>query len=90
MALIKTGAGIVDIRGGFGGVYFHRDTSGLHQCRKPRNIQRSSVAQGRQRRAFSKSRAYSSDLRTLSYNIFRCASGLEPKKPPIDYKPGDI
>lgn len=90
MALVKTGTGIVDIRGGFGGVYFHRDSSGLHQSGKPRNIQRRSEAQNRQRKAFSKSRAYSKDLRTVSYNIFRCLSGLEPKDPPIDYKPGGI
>ena len=90
MALVKTGAGIVDIRGGFGGVYFHRDQTGLHQCSKPRNIKRRSAKQDRQRRAFSKARAFSTDLRTLSYNIFRCASGLEPAEPPIDYKPGDI
>lgn len=90
MALVKTGAGIVDIRGGFGGVYFHRDQAGLHQCSKPRNIKRRSTAQSRVRWAFSKSRAFSTDLRTLSYNMFRCMSGLEPAEPPIDYKPEGI
>lgn len=31
MALVKLGAGIADIKGKFGGVYFSRDASGLHQ-----------------------------------------------------------
>lgn len=31
MALIKLGSGVIDIRGKFGGVYFSRDRSGLHQ-----------------------------------------------------------
>lgn len=87
MALVRTGCEIVDIRGGLGGIYFHRDRSGLHSCRKPRNIQRRSAAQDVQRKAFSKARAYSKDLRFVSYNIFRILNRLEPQDPPIDYKP---
>lgn len=86
MALIKTGGGIVDIKGGFGGVYFHRDKSGLHSCSKPRKIHRRSAAQDTQRAAFTKSRAYSTDPRTVSYNIYRVLNGLECADPPTDFQ----
>lgn len=76
MSLIKTGGGITDIRGGFGGVYFHRDRSGLHSCQKPRNIYRRSAAQNKQRNCFSKARAYSKDERVVSYLIYRCLNDL--------------
>lgn len=87
MALIRTGPGIVDIRGGFGGVYFHRDKYGLHSCSKPRNIQQRTAAQAKQRGAFSKSRSFSTDNRSVSYNIYRVLNNLTPQDPPIDYYP---
>lgn len=87
MALVRAGSGIVDIRGGFGGVYFHRDKSGLHQCSKPRNIQQSTPGQKAQRGAFIKSRAYSKINRFVSYNVYRVLNGLAPRDPPFDYYP---
>lgn len=87
MALVRTGGGVTDIRGGFGGVYFHRDKSGLHSAAKPRNIHRRTTAQHKQRGAFSKARAYSTINRVVSYNIYRALNGLEPAMPPIDYQP---
>lgn len=87
MALVRTGSGIVDIRGGFGGVYFHRDKFGLHMSSKPRNIQQRTSDQNKQRGAFSKSRAFSKINRVVSYNIFRILNDLPPAQPPTDYYP---
>ena len=87
MALIKKSIGLQDIRGSCGGNTFKRDSSGSHVISKPRRVQRRSSAQNRQRWAFSIARAYSTDLRTLSYNIYRALTGLEPADPPIDFKP---
>jgi len=86
MATIKLCLPITDIRGGFGGVYFHRDKSGLHCFSKPRNIHRRSTAQNVQRNAFLKARAYNKDPRFMSYNIYRILNGLPPADPPIDYE----
>ncbi|MBA7611864.1 hypothetical protein ES703_19095 [subsurface metagenome] len=87
MALIRTGQGITDIRGGFGGVYFHRDKSGLHIAAKPRRVKQRTSAQNKQRNAFSVARAYSKVNRFVSYNIYRALNSLSPKDPPIDYYP---
>lgn len=87
MALIKTGGGIADIRGGFGGVYFTRDKTGLHCTAKPRRVQQRTSAQHKQRNAFSVARAYSKVNRVVSYNIYRALNNLAPKDPPIDYQP---
>lgn len=87
MALIRTGGGVTDIRGGFGGVYFTRDKSGLHQTAKPRRVKQRSGAQNRQRNAFSVARAFSKVNRVVSYNIYRANLGLSPKDPPVDYYP---
>lgn len=87
MALIKTGGGVTDIRGGFGGVYFTRDRFGLHSTAKPRRVRQRSSAQNRQRNAFSTARGFSKVNRVVSYNIFRAATGLAPKDPPVDYRP---
>jgi len=87
MALAKTGPEIVDIKGGLGGVYFHRDRFGLHCCSKPRNIQRRTPAQDAQRSAFSQARSFSTDNRSVSYNIYRVLNGLLPTEPPIDFYP---
>lgn len=86
MALIETGSGITDIRGGFGGVYFHRDKSGLHCCAKPRTVHRRSSLQDTQRRAFARARTFSKDNRTVSYNIYRALFGLPMALPPLDYQ----
>lgn len=80
MTLIKTGGGVTDIRGGFGGVYFHRDKSGLHSCAKPRTVYRRSAAQKIQRDAFSAARRYSKDNRIVSYLMYLHMNGL-----PINY-----
>jgi len=87
MALVKSGPGIVDIRGGFGGVYFHRDRYGLHSSKKPRHIRQATPGQERQRGAFSKARAYSKVNRTVSYNIYRALNDLPAADPPVDYYP---
>jgi len=86
MALIKTGQGITDIRGGLGGSTFTRDKSGLHCIPKRRNIRSPSPAQITQRKAFIAARVYSTDNRTVSYNIYRILNGLEPGDPPLDYQ----
>ena len=86
MALVKTGTGITDIRGGLGGVTFTRDKSGLHCIPKRRNIKAASTAQIAQRKAFIAARAYSTDNRTVSYNIYRILNGLQPTEPPFDYE----
>ncbi len=57
MALIVTGNGITNIQGGFGGVYFHRDKSGLHCAAKPRRVDQGTPKQQKQRAAFLKARA---------------------------------
>jgi len=82
MTLIKTGLGITDIRGQLGGVYFHRDKSGLHSCAMPRTVRRRSAAQDLQRKAFSTARALSKDNRVVSYLMYRFMNGL-----PISYDP---
>lgn len=76
MAIVKTGQGVVDIRGSFGGVYFTRDKSGLHQSAKPRTIHRLSAKQRIQRNAFRKARAYTKDPRWVSYYIYRALNNL--------------
>ncbi len=87
MALLKTGGGITDIRGGFGGVYFTRDNSGLHCTSKPRRVSQRTSAQNTQRNAFTRARAFSKVNRVVSYNIYRALNNLAPKDPPIDYYP---
>lgn len=98
MALIKTGQGVTDIRGGTGGVYFTRDKSGLHCSSKPRSIRRRTVAQDAQRKAFIAARTFcisnpasdgSKDWvnRCVSLNIYRVLNGLSPITPPTDYQP---
>lgn len=57
MTLIRTGQGITDIRGGFGGVCFTRDKSGLHCSAKPRRVAQGTPKQQKQRKAFMKARA---------------------------------
>lgn len=85
MALIHVGNGIVDIRGGFGGVYFTRDKAGLHCTAKPRRVRQRTEHQDRKRKAFSRARAFSKVNRTVSYNIFRAYADLEMKDPPANY-----
>lgn len=86
MALIKTGGGITDIKGGFAGNYYHRDKSGLHMCAKPRAIRQRSTAQITQRKAFTTARAFSKENREVSYNIYRVLNGLDVQAAPvIDY-----
>ncbi|GAI57428.1 unnamed protein product [marine sediment metagenome] len=87
MALIRAGGGVTDIRGGFGGVYFTRDKSGLHCTAKPRRVRQRTANQNKQRAAFSKARTYSTDNRVVSYNIYRALNGLPPAMPPPDYQP---
>lgn len=86
MATVKLGGGITDIKGTIGGVYFHRDKSGVHVCRQPRNIRRLSSAQLNQRRAFMAARAYNKDERFVSWNIYRALNGLPMSDPPPDYQ----
>ena len=86
MALVKTGGGVTDIRGGFGGTYFTRDKSGLHQSAKPRRVQQRTTAQDTQRNAFTKARTFSKINRTVSYNIYRALNDLSPAEPPIEYQ----
>ena len=86
MAIIKTGGGITDIRGGTGGVYFTRDKSGLHCSAKPRRVKQRTVNQDKQRKAFIVARAFSKDERVVSYNIYRALNGLPPQNPPADYQ----
>lgn len=85
MVLIRPGGGIIEIRGGFGGVYFTRDKSGLHQSAMPRRVRQQTTAQRAQRKAFEKARAYSKDERSVSYNIYRTLNGLPCADPPADY-----
>lgn len=87
MTLIRTGGGVTDIRGGFGGVCFTRDRSGLHCSAKPRKIYRRSAAQNLQRNAFIKARAACLKVspigkprdwlnRWVSYYVYRALNGL--------------
>ena len=87
MATVRLGGGITDIRGGIGGVYFHRDKSGIHCCAKPRNIHRRTAAQDKQRKAFTQARAFCKDERCVSYNIYRALNSLPMQQPPPDYNP---
>jgi len=80
MTLVKAGDGIVDIRGRLGGVYFHRDKSGLHSSSMPRKVHRRSAAHSLQRDAFVAARALSKDNRIVSYLMYRAMNGL-----PINY-----
>lgn len=97
MALCRVGQGITDIRGKVGGVYFHRDRSGLHVARRPRVIRRRSPDQDKQRKAFVKARTFckienSPDRgkkwlnRCVSFNIYRALNDVELKTPPVDYQ----
>jgi len=86
MALCKTGDGVTDIRGGFGGVYFTRDKSGLHVSAKPRRVHQKTTGQQTQRNAFITARSYSTDPREVSYNIYRVLNGLAPGPVPDDYQ----
>lgn len=85
MSLVKLGNGIVDIRGGFGGVYFTRDKSGLHCSAKPRKVRKRTPAQDAQRRAFAQARVFSTVNRTVSYNIYLALNNLPLREPPLDY-----
>lgn len=76
MSLIRTGQGVTDIRGGFGGVYFTRDKSGLHCTAKPRRVHQKTTGQRLQRDAFSAARRYSKDNRVVSYLMYRYMNGL--------------
>lgn len=87
MALIRCGGGIIDIRGGTGGVYFTRDKYGLHITKKPRRVNLRTSAQDRQRKGFIKARAFSHNNRIVSYNIFRAVTGLACQDPPKEYYP---
>jgi len=86
MATVKFGSGVTDMSGSLGGVYFHRDKSGVHVCRQPRKIRRLSSAQLKQRRAFIAARAYSKDDRFVSWNIYRALNNLPLSDPPADYQ----
>lgn len=86
MTLIKTGLGISNITGGFGGVYFTRDNSGLHQTAKPRRVRQGTPAQVKQRNAFMKARTFCKDDRCVSYNIYRALNNLPLQQPPLDYQ----
>ena len=80
MTLVKAGDGITDMRGSFGGVYFHRDKSGLHSSSMPRKVHRRSAAQKLQRDAFVAARSLSTDNRIVSYLMYRYLNGL-----PLNY-----
>jgi len=85
MTLIRVGNGVTDIRGGFGGVYFSRDKYGLHCVAKPRRVHQRTPHQDRKRNAFARARAFSTNNRTVSYNIFRAYLDLPMKEPPTDF-----
>ena len=76
MSLVKTGGGVTDIRGGFGGVYFTKDKSGLHCTAKPRRVHQKTTGQKLQRDAFAAARRYSKDNRVVSYLMYRYMNGL--------------
>lgn len=86
MTLIRIGQGVTDIRGGFGGVYFTRDKSGLHCTAKPRRVKQRTTAQNKQRSAFTRARAFSKINRTVSYNIYRALNDLSMADPPLDFQ----
>ncbi|MCK5616728.1 hypothetical protein KAR91_83475 [Candidatus Pacearchaeota archaeon] len=101
MSLIKTGGGVTDIRGGFGGVYFTRDKSGLHSSAKPRRVHQRTEAQGKQRGGFIAAQGYcrvemSADkpknwlIRCVSFNIYRAINGLSLEHPPTNYNPSTL
>lgn len=79
MSLIKTGSGIVEIKGQLGGVYFHRDSSGLHENPKPRHIKKRTASQKAQRDAFAQARRFCNIQACISYNIYRVLNGLSLK-----------
>ena len=87
MALIQTGNGIRDIRGGLGGVYFSRDSFGLHMLAKPRRVYQRTEHQDRKRKAFIKARSFSHNNRAVSWNILRAYWGLPMSEPPAYYRP---
>lgn len=101
MAIIRCGGGVTDIRGGFGGVYFTRDRSGLHSSAKPRRVHQQTAAQRKQRGGFIAARGYcrvemSADKpkdwlnRCVSFNIYRALNGLPLEHPPTDYNPSTL
>jgi len=90
MALVKTSAAITDIRGPIAGCTFTRDKSGLHLIAKKRMIAGGSVAQIKQRKAFSDARQFSRINRTVSYNIYRILTGLDPCEPPDDFSISEL
>lgn len=53
MAIAKTGAGIIEIRGKSGGTIFRRDQSGQHLQTNPRLVKKNSLAQNEQRKRFT-------------------------------------
>lgn len=87
MALAKTGNGVIDISDSIAGNVFGRDSSGLHARSAPRRVKQCTPAQLAQRNAFRKARRYSTDHRTVSYNIYRALNGLPMQDPPLDYSP---
>ena len=87
MALIRLGNGVVDIKGQYAGTVFQRNSTGTHCSKKARKIKKRTPQQATQRRAFQRARAYSTQNRTVSYNIYRALSNLTMKQPPIDYPP---
>ncbi|MBA7655555.1 hypothetical protein ES703_63461 [subsurface metagenome] len=87
MTLVRTGGGVTNILGPFGGVYFTRDNSGLHCSSKPRRVHQQTTAQKLQRDAFIKARAAclaaastvipKNQLnRWVSYYMYRAMNGL--------------
>lgn len=86
MSLVKFGGGIVGITGTFAGQHFKRDRSGSHICRMQRRVRSRSSAQDKQRKAFVRARAFSTDNRVVSYNIYRALNGLPMQLPPFDYQ----
>ncbi len=87
MALTRYGSGIIEMQGSFGGQYHSRDKSGNHVSARPRIIKRRTAAQQKQRNAFAQARAYSTDHRIVSYNIYRALNNLPMQDPPPDYNP---
>lgn len=85
MALLKYGGGIVEITGTFAGQHFKRDRSGHHCSCMQRRVRQQTAAQLNQRNAFARARAFSTDNRVVSYNIYRALNGLPMQMPPADY-----
>lgn len=86
MSLVKYGDGVIEITGTIGGQHFKRDRSGSHCCRIQRRVRAKTAAQTKQRNAFIRARAFSTDNRVVSYNIYRALNGLSMKMPPPDYQ----